>query len=77
MDGKGSDTLLIMRSLRNTERVFNNASAREVLDIEKKTPGDFKAIAHLVAGDNYRCVTLRLVGVVGYALTPHESVRLW
>ena len=43
-----------MRTVRNTERVFNNKAAQKVLEIEKEHPGDFEKISHLVRGDNYR-----------------------
>jgi nitronate monooxygenase len=48
------DTTHIFRTLNNTERVFKNKTTLEVREIEKKTPGQFKAISHLVKGDNYR-----------------------
>ena len=40
----------------DTERVFNNKAAQEVLEIEKENPGEFDKIHHLVRGDNYRKV---------------------
>ena len=43
-----------MRSVRNTERVYKNATADEVAAIEAEHPGDFSKIHHLVKGDNYR-----------------------
>ena len=47
------DTALIMRAYRNTTRVYNNASAREVLEIEKTGAG-FDRIAPLVSGKKGR-----------------------
>jgi nitronate monooxygenase len=44
------DTTLIMRPLRNTERVLNNAAAKEVLDIEKKGNVTIDDIKHIVTG---------------------------
>jgi len=49
-------TALIMRSMRNTERVYKNKDVEEVLRIEKEHPGDFSKISHLVGGNNYRKV---------------------
>jgi nitronate monooxygenase len=54
VEGDENSTTLVMRSLRNTERVYKNAAAEEVRRIEAKRPGEFEAIAHLVRGDNYR-----------------------
>merc|ERR1719367_2158763 len=51
---KVSDTTHIFRSLKNTERVYKNATAKEVQTIEEKQPGDFSAIYPLVKGENYR-----------------------
>jgi nitronate monooxygenase len=48
------DTALVMRSVRNTERVYKNDVVRQVVEIEAKHPGDFSKIAHLMKGDNYR-----------------------
>ena len=56
VDADELSTTLIMRSMRNTERVFNNKAAQEVLEIEKENPGEFDKIHHLVRGDNYRKV---------------------
>lgn len=49
-------TTLVMRSMRNTERVYNNKAAQEVLEIEKEFPGDFSKVAHIIKGENYRKV---------------------
>eukprot|EP00941_MAST-03F_sp_MAST-3F-sp1_P002837 g2837.t1 len=49
-----NSTTLVMRSMRNTERVFKNSKALEVQKLEEQFPGDFEKIAHLVKGDNYR-----------------------
>merc|ERR1712194_1403 len=51
---KVTDTTHVMRSVGNTERVFKNAVAMEVREIEAKTPGDFTKIGHLVKGELYR-----------------------
>ena len=42
--GNETDTMLVMRSLRNTERVFKNPTAIKVAEIEHEKPGDIKAI---------------------------------
>ena len=49
-------TTLVMRSMKNTERVFKNKAAMEVLEIEKQHPGDFSKLSHIIKGDNYRRV---------------------
>ena len=56
VDGDEHGTALIMRSMRNTERVFKNKDVEEVLRIEKEHPGDFSKISHLVSGQGYRKV---------------------
>ena len=56
VDGGVDSTKLIMRTMRNTERVFNNEAARELLEIEKQYPGDFEKVKHLVAGAVYKKV---------------------
>ena len=43
-----------MRSLRNTERVYKNATALKVQALEAEFPGDFSKIHEYVKGDNYR-----------------------
>jgi len=50
------DTMLVMRSLKNTERVYKNAYANKVVEIEKEHPGEIKPIYQYVSGDNYRKV---------------------
>ena len=54
VDGDEHSTTLVMRSHRNTERVYKNDAAMKVLEIEKEHPGEFDKIHHLVRGDNYR-----------------------
>lgn len=48
------DTMLVMRSLKNTERVYKNKYAEKVVEIEKEKPGEIKPIYELVSGENYR-----------------------
>eukprot|EP00092_Neocalanus_flemingeri_P000689 GFUD01000731.1.p1 GENE.GFUD01000731.1~~GFUD01000731.1.p1 ORF type:complete len:441 (-),score=133.35 GFUD01000731.1:545-1867(-) len=54
VDGDEHSTTLLMRSMRNTERVYKNQAALKVLEIEKEHPGDFSKIGHILSGDNYR-----------------------
>ena len=54
VEGGAGSTTLVMRSVRNTERVYKNATALEVQAIEAEHPGEFKRIHHLVSGENYR-----------------------
>ena len=54
VDGNENSTALIMRTLKNTERVYKNKAALEVLEIERQHPGDFEKIQHLVKGSEYR-----------------------
>ena len=48
------DTALIFRSMRNTARVFKNAVADEVVQIESKGDASIEDVAHLVAGERGR-----------------------
>lgn len=41
-------------TLGNTERVFKNAKAETVREIEATNPGDFSAIQQHVSGELYR-----------------------
>eukprot|EP00966_Prymnesium_polylepis_P101876 2359412-Prymnesium_polylepis.2 len=45
---------LVVRSVRNTERVYKNETALQVQALEAEFPGDFSKIHHLVRGDNYK-----------------------
>ena len=56
VEGNENSTTLVMRTMKNTERVYKNKAAEEVVALEKEFPGDFKKIHHLVKGDNYRKV---------------------
>lgn len=47
------DTMLIMRSIGATHRVWNNAAAQKCLAIEKSN-GDFDEVLSIVAGDKAR-----------------------
>lgn len=55
VDATELDTALLYRSLRNTARVFKNAVAEQVLEIESREgPTDFDDIAPLVKGTRGR-----------------------
>lgn len=55
VDATELDTSLIYRSLRNTARVFKNAIARQVLEIESRPgPTEFDDLAPLVKGTSGR-----------------------
>ena len=54
IDADENSTALVMRTMRNTERVYKNKAVEEVLQLESEFPGDFSKIKHLVSGDNYR-----------------------
>jgi nitronate monooxygenase len=47
-------TTHIFRSMGNTERVFKNPVVTKIQELEREFPGDFKKIANLVKGENYR-----------------------
>ncbi len=48
------DTALLLRTLRNTERVLRNATADRVLEIEARGDAKIEDLVHLVAGENGR-----------------------
>ena len=54
VEGDENSTVLVMRSMRNTERVYKNKAAMDVLETEKQHPGDFSKISHIIKGENYR-----------------------
>jgi len=54
VDGDERSTMHIMRTLKNTERVYKNAMAHKVLEAEMKNPGEFSAIAPYVKGLLYK-----------------------
>ena len=54
VDGDEKSTTLVLRSLRNTERVFKNPTAMKVREIEAKHPGEIEPIYPFLKGDNYR-----------------------
>ena len=56
VEGSENSTTLVMRTMKNTERVYKNKAAEQVLALEQEHPGDFSKIHHLVRGENYRKV---------------------
>ena len=46
--------MLLLRSLKNTERVYKNDTAKKVASIESQKPGDLNAILPYIKGENYR-----------------------
>ncbi len=58
VDADELQTRLIMRPIRNTERVLNNAATERVLEIEREKGSDvdIEDIRHLVAGEQGRKV---------------------
>lgn len=54
VNGNELSTGLVLKTFRNTERVFLNDAVREVQRLEAEFPGDFSKIKHLMRGDNYR-----------------------
>jgi len=54
VDGDERSTALIMRTVKNTERVYKNQYALKALEAENKAPGDFNVIAPFVKGMLYK-----------------------
>lgn len=54
VEGGSGSTTLVMRSVKNTERVFKNSTALKVQELERLYPGDFSKIHEYVKGENYR-----------------------
>mmetsp|Transcript_8858 Transcript_8858/g.20655 ORF Transcript_8858/g.20655 Transcript_8858/m.20655 type:complete len:330 (+) Transcript_8858:164-1153(+) len=52
--GGAGSTTLVMRSVRNTERVYKNDITTKVQELEHEFPGDFTKIHPYVKGENYR-----------------------
>ena len=53
-DADERSTTHIFRTLGNTERVYKNAQALKVREIEAESPGDFSAVWPYVKGELYR-----------------------
>lgn len=54
VEGDETSTMLVLRSVNNTERVYKNDTAKRVAAIESEKPGDINAILPLIKGENYR-----------------------
>lgn len=54
VDADERSTTHVLRSLKNTERVFKNPIVRKVQELEKQFPGDISAVYPLIKGDNYK-----------------------
>eukprot|EP00947_MAST-08B_sp_MAST-8B-sp1_P005501 g5501.t1 len=54
VDADEHSTCLIMRSVRNTERVYRNKTAEQVLAIEAEYPGEFEKLKPYVSGNSYK-----------------------
>jgi len=54
VQGDHKSTCLVMRTLKNTERVFKNKFSLKVLELEKATPGKIQPLIPYVIGENYR-----------------------
>ena len=54
VDGDERSTTHVMKTLRNTERVYKNKTSELVINIEKEKPGNIGAIYPYVRGENYR-----------------------
>eukprot|EP01061_Rhynchopus_euleeides_P030671 TRINITY_DN50921_c0_g1_i1.p1 TRINITY_DN50921_c0_g1~~TRINITY_DN50921_c0_g1_i1.p1 ORF type:complete len:333 (+),score=148.71 TRINITY_DN50921_c0_g1_i1:60-1058(+) len=47
-------TTLVLRSLKNTERVFKNSTSMKVRELEAQNPGEIGPIYPYLRGENYR-----------------------
>lgn len=54
VDGDNTQTTLILRSLKNTERVYLNKMALQAQAAENAKPGDISVIREYIAGSKYR-----------------------
>jgi NAD(P)H-dependent flavin oxidoreductase YrpB (nitropropane dioxygenase family) len=54
VDADERSTTHVLRSLKNTERVFKNPIVTQVQKLEKEFPGDITKIYPLIKGDNYK-----------------------
>ncbi len=76
MNASEQDTRLIFRTLRNTARVFANAVAKEVVEIERRPGGcQFEDIRHLVLGARGRAA-LEAGEVEGGVVTAGQVIGL-
>jgi NAD(P)H-dependent flavin oxidoreductase YrpB (nitropropane dioxygenase family) len=54
VDSDQTQTMLILRSLKNTERVFKNKMAEQAAAAEAAKPGDFQVVREYIAGSKYK-----------------------
>ena len=54
VEGDHTKTMLILRSLKNTERVYANDMAKKAAQAEKEKPGDFQVVREYISGSKYR-----------------------
>ena len=54
VDADQTKTMLILKSLKNTERVYNNEWARKAKAAEEAKPGDFQVVREFIAGSKYK-----------------------
>ena len=52
--GDENSTTLVLRTLKNTERVYKNPTASKVQELEKAHPGDLSKVLPYIKGENYR-----------------------
>jgi NAD(P)H-dependent flavin oxidoreductase YrpB (nitropropane dioxygenase family) len=52
--GTELDTVLVFRTLNNTERVYKNKTALKVIELETEKPGEFEVIRPYVSGTMYK-----------------------
>eukprot|EP00755_Sulcionema_specki_P015000 Sspe_Gene.9497::Locus_3192_Transcript_2_2_Confidence_0.667_Length_1185::g.9497::m.9497/K00459/ncd2, npd; nitronate monooxygenase len=52
--GDERSTTHVLRTLRNTERVYKNKTVLKVQELERKHPGEIEPIYPYLKGDNYR-----------------------
>lgn len=79
--GTVSDSTLVMRSVKNTERVYKNDVVLKVQQLEQEFPGDFSKIHQYVKGllQNYFLQTLITIAltVTSRRELPEELSRDW
>lgn len=54
MKADETNTMLVLNTLKNTERVYKNQTAFKVAEIEREKPGDLQAVLPYIKGENYR-----------------------
>lgn len=54
VEGDHTKTMLILRSLKNTERVYKNEMALKAAQAELEKPGDFAVVREFISGSKYK-----------------------